>query len=229
MALTCNSYNHITTLDFLQQTKSICSAVIPQLGNLFPELESATFYLHDIKHLKQRAANYARSYYDFVAPLPRLRKFKVAIPDDVASLQPASQDEIQYTRAASLTFMSIIHQAPNLQTFSYMRYDLGIGPSLVYAPVKLFSAIKDWKDWVGISNKSLKSLYLNKWALEWDLLNHQGFKFQVPNIKKVVMEECTDIKLGDRVQLMKNEGSDPSSLLRSQQEDASPENLASSA
>jgi hypothetical protein len=217
-----NSYNHITTLTFPQQTKGIDSAVIPHLGNLFPELESATFYLQDINHLKQRAANYARSPYDFVAPLPRLREFLVAIPNDVASQHGVRQDEINYTRAASLTFLSIIHQAPNLQTFSYRRYNLGpVGVLyLAYAPVKLFSAIKDWKNWSGISNKSLKSLYLNKWALEWDLLNHQGFKFQVPNIKTVVMNECIDIKIGDRVQLMKNEGSDLSSLLR--QEDASP-------
>jgi hypothetical protein len=109
-----------------------------------------------------------------------------------------------------------------------MRYNLGTGVYLVYTPVKLFSAIKDWKDWLGISNKSLKSLYLNKWALEWDLLNHKGFKFQAPNIKKIVMDEYIDIKIGDRVPLMKNEGSDLSSLLRLRQEDASSQNLANS-
>jgi hypothetical protein len=171
------------------------------LGTLFPELESATFYLRAFEAIRQRA-NTVHSCYEFVAPLPRLRYFKLAIPQHLLRT-----GDTENARAASMMFLSIIHQAPNLRDFTYMRYVVDTVNVEVIGHMELFCAIKDWSNWTGISNRSLEQLYLNSWALEWDLLKHNGYMFQTPNMKKAVTEDCLNIRKEDPAKLLKNGGS----------------------
>jgi hypothetical protein len=91
-----------------------------------------------------------------------------------------------------------------------MRYVVDTVNVEVLGYMELFCAIKEWKNWTGISNHSLEQLYLNSWALQWDLLTHNGYMFQTPNMKNAITEDCLNISKEDPAKLLKNGGSSQS-------------------
>ncbi|KAA8910753.1 hypothetical protein FN846DRAFT_1019915 [Sphaerosporella brunnea] len=191
-------------LEFPLSKVDVEDAVLLSLGEHFPELEEGIFYISGLSAARS-AIQGSTDFYNVVAPLPRLRTFELGIP---ICHRGNAEVLVEHTLAASALFFSIIKQAPNLKKFNFLRYSPVRGENLT--PVELLVALKHWVQWRGIRNSSLESLTLSHWAIQWNLLTDKnGNKFELPNVSRVNLLNCFNIRDDDPVELMKHGGAFP--------------------
>lgn len=174
-------YNFITHLHFGSSTR-IAPSVVCEIGRYFPELEVGIFKnVGETQRILERV-KHAPSFYEVVNPMPRLRQLQIGIYGN-----PDAKGE---NKAVSALFFSCIHQAPVLRKFTFEH--MAWSPS---KKMELFCALKkSGGSWKGMRREELRELTIRGWALEWDVLTHRGYRFELPNVVSVEAPDCSNIR-----------------------------------
>lgn len=122
----------------------------------------------------------AQDYYELVEnPFRRLKTLSVSFDQHGRGTEEQSV-------ALSAMFLSIIHNAPKLEDFTYKFQYETYGPRQ-YA---LLEAVKVWNGYRGVRSDSLRNLNMSGWSLDPNLFTHPSHKLVFPNIKTVQLKNC---------------------------------------
>ena len=189
------AFKYITHIRFGENTP-VRSSVMCKINTIFPELQVASFkyvsFGDDVNNLTHRDYLHKSGMYEMSQKSPRLRSLEIS----ACAENVASAEEIR--KEISALFFSLIHNSPQLQSFSYNYVDSSRCP-LYYACRhynRLFCAAQELGPgkWKGVANRSLRSLKLSGWTLEWDMLTTDGYKFELPNVVEVEVTNCTSVR-----------------------------------